>query len=155
MAEATEKKTQTILVSAGNLDMNYVISGVEYEVLFKALSDGGSKNQATFEIKGYKQNFTINGITLGQLLTGFALSEARIKHASKVRRMTAAEAKASNGKSTELAELILRAARAEIDPIQAGFKAYGKMTPEQQSQFMIDLQKMASDAIAKQAGNVE
>lgn len=156
--EATEKEakvraSENVLVSAGNLDLDYVISGVEYHLRFQSIADGSKANPGTFKIEGFKHNITINGVTLRELVEK-ALGQIRIDFAGPVRKGTAAEAKALNGGKTELKEMLGKHPRAvrEKDPIKAAEKALEAMSAEALEEYADKLQALINAAKAKQAG---
>jgi len=156
--EGKERKSETLLINPGNVEMGFVVSGMEYKLKFQKISDGGSVNTPTFSIERFEHTFTINGVELSKVFDTM-FGQLRIQFASNLRRGTAAEAKAMNGGSTELKAMFEKqpkAARAPIDPVVGALEKFasGTMTPDEMDEAIRQLQAKANEAKAKQAGVV-
>jgi hypothetical protein len=114
---STDKKTVTTIVSAGNLDQDFVIDGLKVELKFKSMSDGGPTNVPTWTIKGATHTLDFTGVTQGQLLS-YACSQLRIKLLSPRNKWTAADANAFNGNTSLVKDLFIASGVTRVaDPV--------------------------------------
>jgi hypothetical protein len=91
MATNDEKKTENKTIESCWIDDNTVLDG-KFQLKFKSISDGGSKNVPTFTFKEVWHTLDLEGLTFGQLRDGF-LAWARIDLLAPVRKQSKAEAK--------------------------------------------------------------
>ena len=135
MAEQ-ERKTETIITDSGNVDLDYVVSGLVVDARFKKVSDGGPKNTATFELTELNHTFDYSGMTLGQLIE-LAMKQVRIDIASDWRKLSAASARATIPGGTTIVKNVVFQPRATgvVDPV----KAVDKLSEAQANEAMAKL----------------
>ncbi len=147
MAEATQFKVD--------------FSGVPKELLEQPLSgtivvNGRTLKDAaenpTWKRENYKGHLTLEGATIGDVLLCAFSTSAWVRYQSRMRTKTKGEIDKALADPMSLADLLTRAERQAIDPVVAGMRAFGKMTPDEQLKYIANLQAQVNVAKAEQAG---
>ena len=118
----------------------------------RTLQDSADANERTWKREGYVAHLTLEGATVGDLITFAFSTSAWVRYQSRARKQTAKEIDKFLATPLSLGELTTQAERQAVDPTTAGLRAFDKMTPEEQLAFIQELQKKANAAKAEQAG---
>lgn len=153
MSEIKEDAKAKFVIDVSGIDpelLKQELKGV-IKVSGRTLKDAEAAEKQTWERKGYVAHLTLEGATLGDLITCAFSTSAWVRYQSRARKCTKAEIDGFLSNPLSLGELMTKSERAQIDPTTAGLRAFGKMTPEEQVAFIKELQKKANEAKGKQA----